>query len=62
MVKIIYNIIKKIIFSVLFIYGYNIIASSLGYIIPINVFTVLIFTILGFPAFVSLIAIQIFIF
>lgn len=62
MIKKIFNIIKKIILSSFLLYGYNLISVSFGIIIPINVITVLILTILGYPSLFSLILIQILIY
>ena len=57
MLKKIFLVIKKIIMSAFLLYGYNLIASPLGCIIPINIFTVAIITFLGFPSLFSLIII-----
>lgn len=62
MLKKIYELIKKIIFSMLLLYGYNLIAAPINVIIPINFFTIFIITILGFPALFSLILIHILIY
>ena len=58
MFKQIYNVLKKIVFSSFLLYGYNLIAVSLGIIIPINIITVLILVVLGYPSLFSLILIQ----
>ncbi len=55
MLKKIFNIIKKIIFSFLFIYAYNLIATSLDATLPINIYTVGIVSILGIPSMVALV-------
>jgi len=62
MLKKIFNLIKKIVFSVFLIYGFNLIASPLNLIIPINIITVGLLTILGVPALLSLIAIYFIVF
>lgn len=62
MFKKILNLIKKIVFSVFLIYGFNLIASPLNLIIPINIITVGLITILGVPALLSLIAIYFIVF
>lgn len=49
--------IRKIIVSVFLIYGYNLIAGSFGLIIPINIITVLLVSILGLPVIFSLLLI-----
>ncbi|MBE6159481.1 MAG: hypothetical protein E7157_00315 [Lactobacillales bacterium] len=58
MLKKIFNTIKKIILSSFLLYGYNLIAVSFGIIIPINIITVGILTILGYPSLFSLILIE----
>lgn len=58
MLKKIFNTIKKIILSSFLLYGYNLIAVSFGIIIPINMITVGILTILGYPSLFSLILIE----
>lgn len=62
MIKKIFSIIKKILFSIFLIYGYNLIASPLNLIVPINMITVGLITILGLPAFFSLIVILLIVF
>ena len=55
MLKKIFKILKKIITSFLILYGYNMIASPLGCIIPLNVITILSVAVLGIPALFTLI-------
>ena len=55
MLKLIFNIIRKIIMSVLFIYAYNKLALPLDIFIPINVITVLMVTFCGIPSILMLI-------
>ena len=57
MLKKIFKIIQKLIFSILFLYAYNLIAAPIDIIIPINVLTVLVIMIFGMPALFALIAI-----
>jgi len=57
MLKKIFSFVKKIIISAFGIYGYNLIAAPLNLLIPINVITVFLVTILGFPALLGLIVI-----
>ena len=54
MLKKIFNIIKKIIMSVLFIYAYNKLALPLNIIIPINIITVCLVAICGIPSILML--------
>ncbi len=62
MIKKIFSIIKRIIYSAFLIYGYNILALPLNLIIPINILTVGLVILLGFPVLFSLILIFILIF
>lgn len=62
MLKKIFSLIKKIVFSVFLIYGFNLIASPLNLIIPINLITVGLITILGVPALLSLILVYFIVF
>lgn len=47
--KKIFSFIKKLILSSFILYGFNLIASPLNVIVPINVVTVLVITLLGMP-------------
>jgi inhibitor of the pro-sigma K processing machinery len=60
--KKIFKVLKKILLAVFILYGYNILLSPLGYIIPINYITVPIVTVLGFPGLLSLVLINIIIY
>lgn len=51
----IFKIIKKIIFSSFLLYGYNLIAVNFNLIIPINIFNVVVISILGVPFLIGLI-------
>lgn len=62
MLKKIFRLIKKIIVSVFLLYGYNLIASPLGFIIPINFITIILIAILGIPALLSLILVLVLVF
>ncbi len=62
MLKKIFSIIKKIIYSFFLIYGYNVLASPLNLIIPINIITVALVMLFGFPTLISLIIIYLLIF
>lgn len=55
MLKTIFNIIKKIIMAVLFIYAYNKLALPLNVIIPMNVITVCLVAICGIPSILMLV-------
>lgn len=57
MIKKIVKCAKKIIFSVIVLYSYNVIAMPLKIIIPINFITVGTISLLGFPALFAFIAI-----
>ncbi len=60
--KFIFNLLKRIILGFLILYGYNMIAVEFNLIIPINVFTVLLVSFLGFPALFALIFLFIYLF
>ena len=62
MLKDLFNLIKKIVFSVFLIYGFNLMANPLNLIIPINVITVGFVTLLGLPALLSLILVYFIVF
>jgi len=62
MLKKLFSLFKRIIISAFVLYGYNLIASPINLIIPINVFTVGILTVFGLPAIFSLIVILVLIF
>lgn len=57
MIKRIFNIIKKVVFAFLILYGLNLTLSStsLNIIIPINIITILLVTLLGFPGLCAII-------
>ena len=48
------ELLKKIIFSFIVLYGFNTIGTNFNVIVPINVITIGLITILGFPALFSL--------
>lgn len=62
MLKKIFKYLKKFILSIFILYGYNIISQSVGFIIPINIYTVLLITFFGLPALFSLIFILIYVY
>lgn len=53
--KKIFNILKKVIFSFVVLYGFNTISSNFNLVIPINVITLSLITFLGLPALFSLV-------
>ena len=62
MFKKILKILKKIIFYSFLLYVYNVLIEPIGVIIPINVITVGILSILGIPALFSFILIYVIMF
>jgi len=60
--KKIFKLLKKVVFSALLLYGYNVIASPLNVIVPINFINIGAMTILGIPALFALIFINIIVF
>ena len=61
-IKHIINILKKIIFAFLLLFSLNLSIKSFGIIIPINIFNIVVTTILGIPGIVCLIILKLFIF
>ncbi|MDO5002623.1 MAG: pro-sigmaK processing inhibitor BofA family protein [bacterium] len=57
--KKVFEILKKVVLSFVILYSYNLIAVNFNMIIPINLFTVLIVSILGAPALLALILFKI---
>ena len=55
MLRKIFKLVKKIVFSFLLIYSYNLIAAPINVVIPMNMITILYTKILGIPAFLSII-------
>lgn len=49
------KILKKVVFAVILLYSFNLIAVKFGIIVPINYITVLLTTILDIPALVLLV-------
>ena len=62
MLKKIVKILRRIIVSALLLYGYNVIASPINIIVPINLINIGLLTILGFPALFALIFINVIVF
>ncbi len=55
MFKKVYDLIKKIILAVLFIYAYNKLALPLNVFIPMNIFTVCLVALCGIPSILMLV-------
>lgn len=55
MLKKIFNVLKKIIMSVLFIYAYNKLTLPLNVVIPMNVITVCLVALCGIPSILMLV-------
>ena len=51
--------IKKTIFSSRLLYGYNLIAVNFNLVVPINIFNIIIISILGVPSLIGLIIFKI---
>ena len=56
MIKIIFTVIKKIIFAILMLYSLNLLTSLMDVIIPINIVSIVIVSLLGIPGLLTLIA------
>ena len=57
MLKKFFGLFKRILFYVLLLYSFNIVAAPMGVIVPINLITVISLVLLGVPALFSLILI-----
>ena len=62
MLNTIVGLVKKTVVSSFLLYGYNLLSISLGILIPINIFTLLVLVVFGYPSLFSLILIQILIY
>ena len=51
------TVLKNVIFAPFIIYIYNLIATPVNFVIPINIFTVIVVGILGIPGLVGLVLI-----
>ena len=58
----IYKISKTLILAAFLLYGYNIIATPLNLIIPINILTVCLVALLGVPALFGMVLLMIIVF
>lgn len=59
--KILFKLVKRVIFSSFLLYGYNLIAINFNMIIPINVYTIGFVSILGIPSILALLLFKVFI-
>ena len=57
--KIILKVVKKVIFALSIIYGFNLIMTQVGLFIPINIYTISISTIFGFPGLLLLVGLNV---
>ena len=55
MIRLVFKVVKKIIFGMLLLFAYNTFLSSLNVMIPINIFTIIIVSFLDVPAIIGLI-------
>jgi len=62
MINKILKLVKRLILGAFVLYGYNMLIEPIGLIVPINLVTLSSFTILGFPALLSFIIINILIY
>lgn len=60
--KKLFNLLKKVIFSFVVLYGFNTIAGNFNLVIPINFITISLITILGLPALLSLVLLFVIVF
>lgn len=57
MKKVIFIVVKKIVFAICLVYAFNLLASSLNIFIPINIVTVSVVASLGMSGLLALIAV-----
>lgn len=57
--KIIVKLVKRIVLSAFLLYGYNLISVNFNMIIPINIYTVVLVSILGVPVIFALLLFKI---
>ena len=55
MVKIIFNVVKRLIFAIILLYSLDLFLSLANIIIPINVISIIIVCILGIPGLLTLV-------
>ncbi|MBE6148764.1 MAG: hypothetical protein E7167_04695 [Firmicutes bacterium] len=56
MINLLFKVVKKIIIAIFCLYGLNLIISSLNIVIPINIITISLITLLGIPGLCTLVA------
>ena len=56
------RILKNILFLLLVLFSINFTFKSFGFVIPINIFNIIVTTVLGIPGLIALIVIKIFVF
>ena len=59
--KKIMEIVKRVVLSFIVLYGYNLIAVNFNLVLPINIFTIGIITVLGLPSLLALIFFKLFV-
>lgn len=57
MKKILYAL-KRVVLSFIILYGYNLIASNFNMVIPINLITVAVVSVLGVPSLIALLLLK----
>lgn len=62
MIKKFIKLLKKVVFSSFLLYGYNLLIEPIGIIIPINIITVGMLSLLGLPALFAFILIHVIMF
>ena len=53
--KLIFKVVKKVVFAFLLLYGFNLLYGTFKINVPINLYTIGITTVLGFPGFCGII-------
>lgn len=57
--KFIFRVFRRIILGTFLLYGYNLIAVNFNMIIPINIYTIVLVTVLGIPSVIALLLFKI---
>lgn len=53
--KHIWNVVKKVIIAIFMLYGINLLISSLNILIPINIVSIILVSLLGVPGIITLV-------
>lgn len=54
MIKIVFNFLRKVIYTFLIIYSFDLLLNGFGIVVPINLLTLMIVFLLGYPGLIML--------